>query len=65
MIDITADLAILNAAIVSGAQRVRFADGREVTYRTMTELFLARADLIARGSAGVSTGVYPVYGKGT
>ncbi len=29
------DLATLKAAARSGVERVRYADGREVTYRTM------------------------------
>ena len=32
------DVAQLEAAIGTGAMRVRYADGREVTYRTLAEM---------------------------
>lgn len=37
------DLAAVKAAIASGAERIRFADGREVTYRNVAELMRAKA----------------------
>lgn len=41
------DLATLKAAARSGVQRVRYADGREVTYRTMAELRQAISEVEA------------------
>jgi len=32
------DIAALKAAIATGATKVRFADNREVTYRTLAEM---------------------------
>lgn len=32
------DLAALQAAVATGAQRVRFEDGREVQYRSLAEM---------------------------
>jgi hypothetical protein len=32
------DIDTLNAAIASGALKVRYADGREVTYRSLDEM---------------------------
>lgn len=37
------DLAAVKAAIASGAERIRYADGREVTYRNVGELTRAKA----------------------
>ncbi len=45
------DLATLKAAARSGVERVRYADGREVTYRTMAELRQAIADVEAEIAA--------------
>lgn len=36
------DIDELDAAIASGVLRVRFADGREITYRSMREMQIAR-----------------------
>jgi len=34
----TNDITALKAAIATGALKVRFADGREVTYRSLSEM---------------------------
>lgn len=34
----TADADALRAAMATGAMKVRYADGREVTYRTLAEM---------------------------
>ena len=50
-----ADLNRLQAALADPTQKVRFDDGREVTYRTMAELRLAISDVsadLARQAAG-------------
>jgi hypothetical protein len=39
----SSDLATIDAAIATGALRVKFADGREVTYQTGADLLRARA----------------------
>lgn len=36
------DVAKLEAALAAGVQRVRFADGREVTYQDLTQMMRAR-----------------------
>jgi hypothetical protein len=41
-----ADLATINAAIANGVLRVNFGD-REVTYRSMEDLFKARQAVMA------------------
>jgi hypothetical protein len=41
----TADLATVEAALATGALRVRYADGREVTYQSATELLKVRATI--------------------
>jgi hypothetical protein len=40
------DLAVIERAIASGTSRVRFSDGREVTYQSPDDLMRVR-DLIA------------------
>lgn len=55
------DLATLRTAARSGVQRVRYADGREVTYRTMAELRQAIADVEAE-IAAVAGRLRPVAG---
>lgn len=47
----TADEDAILAAIARGESKVRFSDGREVTYRTVTELNQALA--IARSERSV------------
>lgn len=37
------DLAAVKSAIASGAERVRYSDGREVTYRSISDLMRAKA----------------------
>jgi hypothetical protein len=37
------DLTAIDAAIASGVQQVRFADGRQVTYASVESLLRARA----------------------
>lgn len=46
-----ADLDALEAALARGESRVRFADGREVTYRSVGELSAAIALLTPRVSS--------------
>lgn len=46
------DIDELDRAIGSGALRVRFADGREVTYRSMDEMERARTKLVGLVSGG-------------
>lgn len=45
------DVAALKSAIATGASKVRFADSREVTYRTLNEMerTLARAEAEVSG----------------
>lgn len=40
-----ADLDAINEAIASGASRVRFADGREVTYRSLADMRSVRDEI--------------------
>lgn len=34
----SADIIVIEQAIATGARKVRFADGREVTYQTLEEM---------------------------
>lgn len=43
----TKDVATLKRAIASGAQKVRFADGREVTYRSLADMRSTLAEMQA------------------
>ncbi|GJD65166.1 phage head-tail joining protein [Methylobacterium frigidaeris] len=43
----TADLDAINAAIASGARKVRFADNREVEYRTLADMRSIRDEIAA------------------
>lgn len=43
----SADLASLDAAIATGAMKVRFADGREVTYRTLSDMWSIRREIVS------------------
>lgn len=45
------DLATIDAAIATGALRVRYADGREVTYQNGADLRAARALIASEVSA--------------
>lgn len=49
----SADLDALDRAIASGTLRVRFSDGREVTYQSLDAMLRARA-VIAGGLAPAS-----------
>jgi hypothetical protein len=61
------DLAALKEAYASGTMRVRFADGREVTYPTGDDLLkrirLVEIELASTG-AGRVTHVNPVFDRG-
>lgn len=46
------DVDTLKAAIATGAMRVRYADGREITYRSQAEL--ERALGMAQNEAGAA-----------
>lgn len=50
----TADVAALERAMATGANKVRFADGREVTYRSLDEMrrILAMAQADVAGTSG-------------
>lgn len=41
------DLTAIRKAIKSGASKVRHSDGREVTYRSLDELYRVEADIKA------------------
>lgn len=43
----SADLASLDAAIATGAMKVRFADGREVTYRSLSDMWSIRREIVS------------------
>ena len=53
------DLDTLNRAIVTGSRKVKFADGREVEYRTLAELRSIR-DEVAAGIAPTAARVRTV-----
>jgi hypothetical protein len=61
------DLAALKEAYASGTMRVRFSDGREVTYPTGDDLLkrirLVEIELASTG-AGRVTHVNPVFDRG-
>lgn len=42
-----ADLVAIDAAIASGAMKVRYPDGSEITYRTLDEMERVRARILA------------------
>lgn len=50
-----ADLSTIDAAIATGAMRVKFADGREVTYQTGADLLKARALIQSEVNADSAT----------
>jgi hypothetical protein len=50
-----ADVDALDAAIKNGAVHVRFSDGKEVTYRSMSDLLKARALAAVEVSAANGT----------
>lgn len=60
----TTDLTTIETAITSsaGVAKVRFADGREVTYRSMEDMAKAR-DLIKASLAATATRTMSTYAK--
>jgi hypothetical protein len=60
------DVSTLETAIATGAMRVKFADGREVTYQSGADLLralaAARADVAASGS-GFQRTTYATFGR--
>lgn len=55
------DADAIKAAIASGVRRVKFADGREVEYRTVDEMMqalaLANADIAAASGANTRSSI--------
>lgn len=51
------DLATVEAALATGALRVRYADGREVTYQTAGDLIRVRAIIQSQINADSATPV--------
>ena len=51
----SADLAALDKAIATGALKVRFADNREVVYRSLSDMWSIRREMVAALSGGVDT----------
>ena len=49
------DIDTLNAALRSGERKLRFADGKEVEYRSVAELLRARDDAVAELASAVGT----------
>lgn len=47
------DLDTINEAIATGASKVRFADGREVTYRSLADMRSVRDEIAA--SLGIAS----------
>lgn len=62
-----ADVSTLETAAATGALRVRYADGSEVTYQSGGDLLrilaIARADVAAASSAGFQRTTYAVFGR--
>ena len=61
------DLEAIQTAIGSGVLRVRYADGREVTYQSLDDLMKAERrilDAIARTTSRRSRRSYPGYRNG-
>lgn len=50
-----ADLSTIETAIATGAMRVKFADGREVTYQSGADLLAARALILGDINASAAT----------
>jgi len=63
----SADVSTLEAALATGALRVKFADGREVTYQTTDALLrvlaAARADVAQAGPDGFQRTTYASFGR--
>ena len=53
----SADLATVEAAIATGALKVRYADGREVTYQSVADLIRVRAVIQSDINASSATPV--------
>lgn len=47
------DLANLDRAIATGAMKVRFADNREVTYRSISDMWAIRREIEAALAGGI------------
>lgn len=62
----SADISTLESAMATGALRVKFADGREVTYSSIAEIItalaMARAEVAAAGS-GFQRTTYASFGR--
>jgi len=54
-----ADLTALDAAIATGAFKVRYADGREVTYRSLADLRSIRDEVKAALDAAFAASMKP------
>lgn len=48
-----ADLQNLDKAIATGATKVRFADNREVVYRSISDMWSIRREILAALSGGL------------
>ena len=63
----SADLDTIRTAIASGTMRVRFADGRELTYQSLDQLMEAEkriAGAVARASGNHTRIRTPAYRNG-
>lgn len=61
---VQADLDAIDRAIASGTLAVRFADGRQVTYRALADLMRARAHVAAELAAAAGRRISAVYAGG-
>ena len=57
------DLDVIDAAIASGALRVKYKD-REVQYQSLADLLTARSIIASALGTGGRGHVYPVHSKG-
>lgn len=48
-----ADVAALDKAIATGALKVRFADNREVTYRSISDMWAIRREMVSAIMGGI------------
>ncbi len=48
-----ADVAALDKSIATGATKVRFADNREVTYRSISDMWAIRREMVAAIAGGI------------
>jgi hypothetical protein len=62
------DLAAVEAAIATGALRVKFSDGREVFYQTASDLLLVRdainEDIVSTSASPPSRMTRVIYNNG-